>query len=103
MSSFSTIVTVLASLVFLVVITRQVMKQIASRKDRETFDLSRSKSEHEFDLSRHHADANATQEPSSELDFDLTRQHPDKKEGFDFDSKRRARRKSIPGPWNRRR
>ena len=94
MSSVALIATVLASLVFLGVIVFRVRKLMADRRDETTFELARPKTEHEFDLSRTHP---------GERDFDLSRPASAEKEGFDFDSKRRARRKSIPGPWNNRR
>jgi hypothetical protein len=94
MSTFALMATVLASLIFLAIIVVRVRKQITARKDQTTFDPARPRTEHEFDLSR---------TPPGERDFDLSRSSSGEKEGFDFNSKRRARRKSIPGPWGRRR
>jgi hypothetical protein len=73
MSPLAAIATFLISIVFLGVVIVLVLDQLGGRREST-----------EFHLSRPDADE-------------------DKKEGFDFASKRQAHRKSLPGPWNRRR
>ena len=83
MSTLAIVLTVMASAVFLGVIILAVLKQIAACQDQQEFDIAHEKSETEFDLARGGKE--------------------EKKEGFDFASKRQVHRKSFPGPWNRRR